>query len=220
MSESETGAAMDDAAFDRAVVRAVFEHAALRGWSELSLVEAAQEAGLDLARLRARFPGRLAVLLRFGVHADQAALAGVTAQGTPRERLFDMLMYRFEALQARRGGVMALMTALRTDPATAALLYAATMRSMKWMLEGAGIPTAGLTGVLRVHGLMALWLYALRAWERDESTELSSTMKAVDKGLDRAMMAERSLPGRVADTAPEPPPEAAPDLPDSSPTIV
>ena len=86
------------------------------------------------------------------------------------------------------------------------LLYAATLRSMKWLLEAAGVPASGLTGQLRVHGLMALWLYALRAWERDESADLSGTMAAVDRGLDRAMQAERGLPG--ARPEPEPPPPA------------
>lgn len=187
---------MDATEFDRAVVKAAFDHAALVGWGDMNLVEAARDAGLDLARVRARFPGRAAVLLRFGVQADQAALAATATQGTPRERLFDMLMNRFEALQVHREGVMSLLVAVRTDPATALLLYGATLRSMKWLLDGAGIPAAGVTGTLRIHGLLALWLYALRAWQSDESPDLSGTMAAVDRGLDRALQAERSLPGR------------------------
>lgn len=218
MSGSET--VMDDAAFDRSAVKAVFDQAALRGWAEVSLVEAAQEAGLDLARMRARFPGRTAVLLRFGVQADQAALAGTATQGTPRERLFDILMYRFEALQTHRGGMIALMNALRTDPATTLMLYGATLRSMKWLLEAAGIPTNGITGMLRVHGAMALWLYALRAWERDESVDLSATMHAVDQGLDRALQAERSLPGHAPDAPAAEPPPTVGDLPGSTPTVL
>ena len=216
---------MDDAEFDRAAVAAVFAQAALRGWADVSLVEAAQEAGLDLARMRARFPGRAAVLMRFGAQADGAALAGAVTTGTPREKLFDIVMNRFEALQAHRGGIMALLAALRTDPATSMLLYGATLCSMRWLLEGAGIPTTGITGALRVHGLMALWLYALRAWERDESADLSGTMAAVDRGLDRAMQAERSLPGRASRAEPEEAPKAPEppdigDVPGSSPAIL
>lgn len=198
---------MDDAEFDRAVVTAVLEQAGLRGWSDVSLAEAAKDAGLDLQRLRARFPGRSAVLLRFGVIADQAALAGAATQGTARERLFDMIMSRFDALQQHRAGVLALTAALRTDPLTALLLYGATLRSMAWMLDGAGIPNRGIKGQLRVHGLAAVWLYALRAWERDESADLSGTMRAVDHALERAMQAERGLPGYQPD---RPPPDIAP----------
>ena len=193
---------MEDSAFDQAVIAAVFQHAALVGWRGVSIAEAARGAGLPLPRVRARFPGRAAVLLRFGVLADQAALAGGAADPNPRERLFDILMLRFDALQRRRAGVLALLKALRTDPATSLLLYGATLRSMKWMLDGAGIRSTGIRGGLRVHGLLALWLYAARAWEADESADLSATMAAVDRGLDRAIQAENMLPGR-ARPAPE-----------------
>ena len=203
---------MDDYEFDRAVIAAVFDQAALRGWQDVSLVEAAQDTGLDLPRLRRRFPSRAAVLMKFGAEADGIALSGVPS-GTPRERLFDILMNRFEALQAHRDGVRALISAMRTDPALTLLVYTATVRSMKWLLEGAGVPAAGLSGTLRVHGLVALWLYALRAWEQDDSPDLSGTMAAVDRGLDRAMQAEQNLPGRLPDLPPDVAMEPAADGP-------
>ena len=96
-----------------------------------------------------RFPGRGAVLLRFGVLADQAALAAGSNEPSPRERLFDMVMSRFDALQQHRAGVLQLLRALRFDPATSLLLYSATLRSMKWLLDGAGIPSNGIVGGLR-----------------------------------------------------------------------
>ncbi|MGI4799267.1 MAG: hypothetical protein ACRYF2_18340 [Janthinobacterium lividum] len=224
---------MDDAEFDRAAIKAVFDQAALRGWQDVSLVEAGQDAGLDLRQLRRRFPNRGAVLMRFGAEADGAALSGVPS-GTPRERLFDILMNRFEALQVHREGVLSLLSALRTDPATSLLLYGGTLRSMKWLLEGAGVPATGISGTLRVHGLLALWLYALRTWEQDDSPDLSGTMAAVDRGLDRALQAERSLPGRMPDpvydepmsvdpVAPVYPADPVPligDFPDDGPIIV
>lgn len=194
---------MEDKQLDQALVAAVFSQAALRGWTDVNIVEAARDADLPLDRVRARFPGRGAVLLRFGILADQAALAAGSSEPSPRERLFDMVMSRFDALQPHRAGILQLMRALRTDLATSLLLYSATLRSMKWLLDGAGIPSNGVVGGLRVHGLLALWLYALRAWENDESPDLSATMAAVDRGLDRAIQAENMLPGRSTAPAEE-----------------
>ncbi len=187
---------MEDKQLDRTLISSVFSQAALRGWADVNIAEAARDAELPLDRVRARFPGRSAVLLRFGVMADQMALAAGSSEPSPRERLFDMVMSRFDALQQNRAGILQLLRAMRTDPATSLLLYGATLRSMKWLLDGASIPTSGLVGALRVHGLLALWLYALRAWEDDESTDLSATMAAVDRGLDRAIQAENMLPNR------------------------
>ncbi len=189
---------MDTNEFDHAVIGAVFQRAGLVGWRETSLVDAAREAGLDLGRLRVRFPGKDAVLLRFGTMADQAALAAAPAEGSHRDRLFDLVMARFDHLQQHRGGVLALIAALRTDPGTALLLYGATLRSMAWLLDAAGVPTAGVTGMLRVHGLVAVWAYTLRAWEKDEGVDLPATMAALDRALDRAVRAEEMLPGHRA----------------------
>lgn len=183
--------------FDAAVVGAVFRQAGLVGWRDTNLVEAARDAGLDLVRLRIRFPGKTAVLMRFGTMADQAALqAGAAAVGTARERLFDVVMARFDALQQHRDGVLSLMEGLRTDPGLTLLLYGATVRSMRWMLDAAGIPTGGVVGALRVQGMVAAWAYALRSWERDEGSDLPATMAALERALDRAMQAEGMLPGR------------------------
>lgn len=215
---------MDDADLDRALLAALFEQAALRGWAEASLAEAGRDAGLPLGRVRARFPGKGAALLRFGLLTDQAALGSGTLDETPRERLFDMAMRRFDALQEHRDGVLALMRALPREPATAALLYAATLRSMFWLLDAAGVPTDGVTGQLRGHGLLAIWLRGLRAWRGDESADLSTTMATVDKALDRALRAERWLPFRrepaaeaaeVLAAAAEPVESTPPDAPDT-----
>jgi ubiquinone biosynthesis protein COQ9 len=172
--------------FDSALIASFFRVVAEKGWDRASVAEAARAAALSLAEARARFPSRAAVLLRFGRQADQAALADVPADGAVRDKLFDLLMRRFDALQAHRPGVAALLRALPSDPPVALLLACATRRSMRWMLQAAGVSTAGLRGELRVRGLIAVWLWTLRAWERDDSADLSGTMAALDAAMRRA----------------------------------
>jgi hypothetical protein len=72
------------------------------------------------------------------------------------------------------------------DPLLALALAAATLRSMGWMLEAAGVSAQGLQGQVRANALMAAWLYAVRAWRDDESADLAATMAALDKALDQA----------------------------------
>jgi ubiquinone biosynthesis protein COQ9 len=196
---------MDNAEFDTALVTSAFALAAERGWSGVSVAQAARDADLPLDRARHRFPGRCAVLLRFGSLADQAALAGVASEGSRRDRLFDILMRRIDFLQRHRAGVLAVMSALPANPATALALAVASQCSMGWMLEGAGIAAHGLHGRLRRKALLAVWLWTLRAWQRDESEDLSVAMAALDQALSRADAAENWL-GRHRNPAAEPPP--------------
>jgi len=204
---------MDEAPFDRALIAAAFQQAAETTWRSVSVAAAARAAGLPLARARERFPSRAAILLRFGRHADQSALTDATAEGTPRDRLFDLLMKRIDALQAHRAGVLALLRALPSEPPTALLLTLATRRSMRWMLDGAGIASRGLAGELRVKGLVAVWLWTIRAWRSDESEDLSATMAALDAALSRVEGVADRLGWRRRSSEPEPEPPPDPDAP-------
>jgi ubiquinone biosynthesis protein COQ9 len=199
MTEAEV---MTDPDFDTALVTAAFRLAGEAGWRKVNVVA----------------PSRGAILLRFGRLADQAALLDAPSEGPVRDRLFDLLMRRFDVLQAHRAGVISVLRALPTDPASALLLACASKRSMRWMLQAAGVTATGVRGELQVRGLLAVWLWAVRAWEHDESHDLSHTMAAVDNGLQRAEHIASWLHGHraaapvaspaapVVDAAPEPKP--------------
>lgn len=198
---------MTDTDFDTALIAAAFGIAADQGWSNVTVAAAARAAGLSLAEARERFPSRGAVLLRFGRLADQMALADAAAAGPVRDRLFDLIMRRFDALQAHREGIRALIRALPTEPLTALMLANANKRSMRWMLQAAGMTATGPRGELQANGLNALWLWSLRAWDRDDSEDLSGTMAAVDKALEQAERFSSWLHDpRAAEATPPPPP--------------
>jgi AcrR family transcriptional regulator len=93
---------MSGSDFDQALIAAAFERAAEVGWTRLTVVDAARAAGLSLAEARVRFPGKLALLRRFGAMMDQAALAAAPSDGPPRDRLFDLIMSRFDAMKPHR----------------------------------------------------------------------------------------------------------------------
>lgn len=198
---------MTDTEFDTALITAAFRIAADEGWRKVTVADAARSADLPLPRARDRFPAKPFILLRFASLVDQAALADAATEGSVRDRLFDLLMCRFDAIQAQRDGVIALLRALPSDPATALMLGCATHRGMRWMLQAAGIPATGPRGALQVKFLLGVWLWGMRAWEKDETEDLSGTMAAVDKALERAEQVASWLSGTRP--APPPPPVSA-----------
>lgn len=176
----------DDDQFDTALLAAAMSLAAEKGWARISMPEIARAAALDPGEVRIRYPFKISVLLLLGRLADRSALVDDGSLSSPREALFDLLMRRFDVFQQYRAGVLAVLRALPFDPAAAALLGVATLDSMRWIAGTAGIPTSGFEGMLRVQGVTALWTYTLRAWEKDESEELGTTMAALERGLDQA----------------------------------
>lgn len=182
----KTRYSMDNDQFDATLLRSALERASLHGWRRVTVVDAARDAGLSLETARRRFPCKAAILLTLGRLADEAALVEDESEGSVREKLFDMLMRRLDVFQQYRDGVRSVLRALPTDPLMAVLLGGATLESMRWMADAAGLNTSGLTGAIRLQALVGVWTATLRTWDRDDSQDMGITMAALDQALDRA----------------------------------
>ncbi|MBV8167764.1 MAG: TetR family transcriptional regulator, partial [Alphaproteobacteria bacterium] len=153
------------------------------------------EAGVGLAALYDHIPDRTSILAGLMRRIDRAVLAApAEAEGSPRDRLFDVLMRRFEALQPYRAALLALARD-GVDPLRMAALAPALARSMGWMLAAAGLEAGGILGRLRIAGLTVVYATAFRAWLADDGADLGKTMAALDRGLAQAERWASALPG-------------------------
>lgn len=172
------------------------------GWRKLTMADVARKAAMPPARVRALFPGREAVLEAFFLDIDRRVAAeGSYAANDPnpaRDRLFDVLMRRFDALTPHRPAIKALLKDLPLDPETAAWCAFRLSRSLAWMLDIAGLSAQGALGRIRAKGLLLIYLNALRVWLSDETADMSPTMAALDKGLRAAESAMGTLAGILA----------------------
>ncbi|BDG74883.1 TetR family transcriptional regulator [Roseomonas fluvialis] len=178
-----------------ALVAALWRVIATHGWPGLTMGRLAAESGVPLATLRDRFPSRLDPMILHGRRMDHAVLAGtVPGQGgAARDRLFDVLMRRLDAMQPHRAGILRFLRDMRRDPSLAALLGPQLSLSMRWMLDAAEIEGNGGQRRIIALGLVGVWLATVRAWAEDESEDLGSTMAALDRALDRAEQIARTL---------------------------
>jgi ubiquinone biosynthesis protein COQ9 len=187
---------MDDTR-DAQLVAGFWQAVAARGWHGLTMQGVSAASGLPLAELRRLAPSPLHLLRLHARVVDRTVLAGTVpsplGSEPARDRMFDVLMRRIDALQPHRAGILRLAVDARADPLLALALLAALPGSMAWMLEAAAIGTAGLPGLVRAKGLAAIWLYTLRAWTRDGTADLGATMAALDRALDRAEQVARTL---------------------------
>jgi AcrR family transcriptional regulator len=148
----------------------------------------AVRAGVTLADCRAEFGSVQTVLAAHMKENDRQVLAGGdadTAEEPPRERLFDVMMRRLEALGPHKAAVRSLTRSAACDPALAFALNGLTVRSMQWMLTAADIGAAGPKGLVRAQGLALLYASVLRTWFDDDDPGLARTMAALDRGLAR-----------------------------------
>jgi AcrR family transcriptional regulator len=176
-----------------AIIDAALALAARQGWNDTTLADIAAEAGVSLAEAHRHFGSKAAILGGFADRIDDAVLAGTgTDLGAepPRDRLFDVLMRRFDALKPHKDAVRALASVGAADPLALACGACRLARSMRWMLEAAGIATSGCRGRLRVKALTLGWAIVLRVWLRDDTEDQAPTMAALDRLLRRGEAVE------------------------------
>jgi AcrR family transcriptional regulator len=178
------------------VIQAALQLAAERGWANLALADIAAAAELPLADLYASYPSKTAILVALSRQIDRQVLAGLEtgADESTRDRLFDLIMKRFDALAPHREGLSAVARDAGRDPLAALCGLGHLARSMALMLEAAGVSSSGLAGALRTKCLGAIYLATMRDWFRDDSADKARTMAALDARLRRA----ESWAGRFA----------------------
>ncbi|WP_448148549.1 TetR/AcrR family transcriptional regulator [Labrys miyagiensis] len=170
----------------RAAIDALMALSAEGPWKDIGLSDIAGRAGLKLSQLRGLFPSKGAILAAYSRQIDQAVLDGIDEgmSGEPaRERLFDVLMRRIDALAPQKAAIENISKAFAVDPLSLAAWNRVVTNSMQWMLVAADIDAEGPLGAVRAQGLVLAWSRILKVWLKDDDEGLAATMKEVDRQL-------------------------------------
>lgn len=163
-----------DAAAAPDLLVAAFALIAEDGWDGLSFATLARRTGMPVTEVYRQLPTRGAVLRLLNRRIDQAMLEVDEAELVglpPRDRAFELLMRRLEALVPFRPGLERLARVARRDPCVVLLTLCRLDRSLAWLQDVAG---------LRRHGLRAR--IARRALKRRLSPDASGVVRGRRRG--------------------------------------
>lgn len=171
-----------------AIVQALMGLAARKDWHEIEIADVAQAASVSLSEFRELFPSKGAILGAFSRGIDRKVLEGTSEDlaGEPaRERVFDVMMRRLDALTPYKPALRRMMRDLQFDPLSLAALNQVSINSQRFMLAAAGIPTEGRLGGLKLQGAALVFARTLRVWLDDDDPALARTMARLDRALRR-----------------------------------
>lgn len=179
-----------------AIVDALMSLAARQRFEDISIRAICDEAKVSLAAFRDAFPSKGAILAGYSRRIDGAVLAhdGADLAGEPaKERLFDVLMRRLDAMAPHREGLREVVAWLRRDPVAALGVNQVVVNSMRFMLEAAGLGDEGDAGFVKLQGLAFAWGRVVDVWLDDEEKDQARTMAALDRELTRGEKAVANL---------------------------
>ena len=170
------------------IIEALMELSAEREWDDFGLTDVATRAGVSLSEFRDAFPSKGAVLAGFARKIDHIVLdqnSQTLADEAPRERVFDVLMRRLDALAPYKLGLQGVMERVRRDPLTAAALNGVVLNSMRFMLAAAGIDVEGNMAAFKLQGMAVSWGRVLDTWFEDDDPGQAKTMATLDRELSK-----------------------------------
>lgn len=171
-----------------AIVQALMDLAARKDWNEIEIGDVAEAAHVSLSEFRELFPSKGAVLGAFARMIDLNVLAGTSDDlaGEPaRERIFDVMMRRFDALTPYKAALRRMSGDLQFDPAALLALNRVALNSQRFMLASAHISTEGRLGHLKLQGAALVFARTMRVWLHDDDPSLARTMARLDRELRR-----------------------------------
>jgi len=171
------------------ILAAALGCAAKKSWADVTLLDIAESADVPISELRDEFTTKtqlIAGLLR-AIDDEVLKRAAKRTEGQEkRDRLFDIIMTRFDVLGPHKAALKSIYASGAAD-VSLAVPY---LSSQHWMLEAAGISTDGPAGALRVAGLGMAYAWVFRTWLEDDDPGLAKTMASLDRRLRRG---ERAL---------------------------
>lgn len=172
---------------EKKICDAALRLAATQDWNDLTLEQIAKAAKVPRVQAKKLFADKDAILpaLIRRTGREVAAAVGGPARALTHDRLFEVMMARFDILQSHRAAILGIINAVRRNPALARAIVPAEAQAMRAMLVLAGFKGTGIEEIFAAAGLLAIYALALCRWARDDSPDMAKTMALLDRSLRR-----------------------------------
>jgi hypothetical protein len=154
-------------------------------WDQVTLSDLCTASDLTLGECAGASITKADVTAHLDSLVDQAMLACQSkvdrSQGI-RDRVFDVLMGRFDAMEENRTAWTSILLAETGDFAANLARRARRIRTGAWALEASGVNTSDLRGASHAIGLARIIRLVEAAWV-DDGADLTKTMARLDQEL-------------------------------------
>jgi ubiquinone biosynthesis protein COQ9 len=168
-----------------ALAQSAKEQAALKDWAQVTLADVCAGCDATLADCaRAKISkADIAAHIDLGLDTQMLACADdLDPTQSVRDRLFDVVMARFDAMEAQRAMWASILEGDASDPFARLARRARRLSTAAWALEAAGVAASSLSGGARAIGVARIVRTCEAVWLKD-GPDLAKTMAHLDQEL-------------------------------------
>ena len=100
--------------------------------------------------------------------------------------IFEIFMLRFDLLNRYRSSIIKIFKVFKKNPNYFIIFLPSLISSIEMMAKLSNIQTKGITGIIKLKGLIVIFFSTFLAWVKDDSYSLDKTMTVLDKYLVKA----------------------------------
>lgn len=170
------------------IYKNIFKKIASDSWQSIDLESLSQECDFDVLNVTGGIRNKVDLLVAFSAFIDMTVHQSIDAdlkddQIPVRERLLEALLIRFEALAPYKAGVIKLMKTFPHNPSVVVIGLKSLKLSMEATLAAVGLEVKGIQGAIRVKGMCMIFMSGVCTWSKDNSEDLSATIRILDERL-------------------------------------
>ena len=170
-------------------------HSALKlageyGWSNVHFEQIAKESKIQTKELTSIFTDKdsifFAIFQEINDELSSADLQFDLEQDTEKDRLFEVIMYRFDLLNQNREAFISMLSPFTSDLEKAWKCKSDFCHSMRSTLEKADItPNSMMKEDALIVAISTVYLLTMKTWLEDKSEDMAKTMANLDKYLEK-----------------------------------
>ena len=169
-----------------------FEMVADRPLEQISLNDVAEAAGIDHDYAAMCAGTVTSLLLHHMAMLDNKAMTDTfddlkdAGEVSIREKILEAILHRFEIYNPYKRAVASLAKSALRNPPFAMALLSNRVAITRRLLMMCGDSLNGWQGEARIRGVVGVMAASARVWQKDDTPDLSMTMKEIDRRLEQA----------------------------------
>ena len=170
--------------FEKKIAQKTLNILKKKSWNTFSLEQILKSVKVKKTNIKTKFD----LLKLISKYVDYLLINNMKSleNSSPKDMLFEVLMARYDILQANRKSFLEIYKFLKKNPQQFIKLLPTFIESMITTAELSKYKFNGLKGTIRLKGLMLIYFITFFQWVDDKDSSLEKTMTALDKNLDQA----------------------------------